>query len=110
MAGGKEEDCLMWSDLPQVPSRYNAGQPRCLQCRHLRIDDAEPNVYANAFCSLMPSFGFFSRHCAACARFEASGDYSRIRNIRAANVKQVAAEQQRPEIADAKSLQRIKHG
>ena len=107
---GEEGVCLMWSDLPQVPSRYNAGQPRCLQCRHLRIDDAEPNVYANAFCSLMPSFGFFSRHCAACARFEASGDYSRIRNIRAANVKQVAAEQQRPEIAAAKNMQRVNHG
>ena len=100
----------MWSDLPQVPSRYNAGQPRCLQCRHLRIDGEERNVYANAWCSLMPSFGFFNVHFAACARFEASGDYSRIRNIRAANVKQVAAEQQRPEITAAKNMQRVKHG
>ena len=107
---GEEGVCLMWSDLPQVPSRYNAGQPRCLQCRHLRIDDAEPNVYANAFCSLMPSFGFFSRHYAACARFEASGDYSRIRNIRAANVKQAAAEPQRSEITAAKNMQRVNHG
>ena len=100
----------MWSDLPQVPSRYNAGQPRCLQCRHLRIDDAEPNVYANAFCSLMPSFGFFCRHFAACVRFEASGDYSRIRNIKAANVRQAAAESQRSEITAAKNMQRVNHG
>ena len=100
----------MWSDLPQVPSRYNAGQPRCLQCRHLRIDDAETNVYANAFCNLMPSFGFFSRHYAACVRFEASGDYSIIRNTRAANVKQAAAEPQRPEITAAKNMQRVNHG
>jgi hypothetical protein len=64
---------VAWSDLPQVPSRWNAGQPRCLQCVHLRIDDHERNVYANAWCSLMPSFGFFNRHFAACLRFEDSG-------------------------------------
>ena len=62
-----------WSDLPQVPSRWNVGQPRCLQCRHLRIDDSVKNVYADAWCSLMPSFGFFNRHFAACVRFEDSG-------------------------------------
>ena len=80
----------MWSDLPQVPSRYNAGQPRCLQCRHLRIEDGNPNVYANAFCSLMPSFGCFSRHFVACARFEASEDYSRKKNAKAVNVQRLA--------------------
>jgi hypothetical protein len=31
------------------------------------------NVYADAWCSLMPSFGFFNRHFAACVRFEDSG-------------------------------------
>ena len=64
---------MAWSDLPQVPSRWNAGQPRCLQCVHLRIDDTERNVYADAWCSLMPSFGFFNRHFAAGVRFEDSG-------------------------------------
>ena len=63
---------MAWSDLPQVPSRWNAGQPRCLQCVYLRIDDSEPNVYSNAWCSLKPSFGFFDRHYAACMMFEAS--------------------------------------
>ena len=63
----------MRTALPQPPSRWNAGQPRCLQCVHLSIDDAERNVYANAWCSLMPSFGFFNRHFAACVRFEDSG-------------------------------------
>lgn len=63
---------MVRSDIPQVPSRWNAGQPRCLQCVHLRIDDSEPNVYANAWCSLMPSFGHFNVHFAACRRFERS--------------------------------------
>lgn len=81
---------MAWSDLPQVPSRYNAGQPRCLHCRHLRIEDGNANVYANAFCSLMPSFGCFNRHFVACARFEASGDYSMKRNARAVNVQRLA--------------------
>ena len=97
----------MWSDLPQVPSRYNANQPRCLQCRHLRIDESEPNVYANAFCSLMPSYGCFSRHFVACARFEPSGDYSRIRNRGAVNVRQSATEPQRQA---AKAVQRRTDG
>lgn len=70
----------MWSDLPQVPSRWNVGQPRCYQCVHLRIDDSERNVYANAWCSLMPSFGLFNVHYAACVRYEASPLYSRKRN------------------------------
>jgi hypothetical protein len=64
---------VAWSDLPQVPSRWNVDQPRCLQCVHLRIDDSEANVYANAWCALMPSFGFFNVHFAACLRFEDSG-------------------------------------
>lgn len=64
---------MAWSDLPQVPSRWNVGQPRCLQCVHLRIDDeGARNVYADAWCSLKPSLGFFDRHYAACVMFEAS--------------------------------------
>jgi len=76
---------LISSDLPQVPSRWNAGQPRCYMCAHLRIDGSVRNVYANAWCSLMPSFGFFNVHFAACFRFEASPLYSRNRNDCAKN-------------------------
>ena len=75
----------MRTALPQPPSRWNAGQPRCLQCIHLRIDDQERNVYANAWCSLMPSFGFFNRHFAACVRFEDSGVATATATQRKAN-------------------------
>ena len=73
----------MWSDLPQVPSRWTAGKPRCLQCRHLRIEDGNTNFYGNAFCSLQPSYGCFDSHWVACRRFEPSELCSRIWNERA---------------------------
>ena len=64
---------MIQPDLPQVPTRWNAGWPRCLHCVYLRIDDeGARNVYADAWCSLMPSFGYFNVHFAACRRFERS--------------------------------------
>ena len=64
--------------LPQAPTRWNAKEPICFDCRFVSV--FETGIYAMAQCQLMPEMRPFGLHWAACRKFQRRADCSRFWN------------------------------